>query len=310
MTKAQRKSRDQKQRLAVIGCGRLGKACAREILADNGLSLAGLVRRPDSLNKGLPHPLTGIPAVSHVSELGNVDAALICVPTVHGLETARDLLQHRLPFVECADLHGQQFQQHKDEIDRLAKNHETSAIVGAGWDPGALSLFRALFTILIPKGQTKTSHRPGISLHHSAVARAIPGISKALSSELFESQGERKRYLYVELEEGANLEALKNKLYSEPMFLGEDLIVLPVESVDALEEEGRGIVMERRESVEKGHQVFLLEARLGETVLAAMMMVAAAKALPTLHHRAYSLFDLPTRVLWKGLPEQAEREWL
>ena len=61
---------------------------------------------------------------------------------------------------------------------------------------------------------------------------------------------------------------------------------------------------------EKGHQVFLLEARLGETVLAARMMVAAAKALPTRHHRAYSLFDLPTRVLWKWLPEQAEREWL
>jgi hypothetical protein len=39
------------------------------------------------------------------------------------------------------------------------------------------------------------------------------------------------------------------------------------------------------------------------------MMIAAARALPTRHHRAYSLYDLPQRVLWKGGPEEAEREW-
>jgi hypothetical protein len=38
------------------------------------------------------------------------------------------------------------------------------------------------------------------------------------------------------------------------------------------------------------------------------MMIATARALPTRHHRAYSLYDLPQRVLWERIAEEEQRK--
>ena len=129
-------------------------------------------------------------------------AALICVPTQAVLEIAHDLLQGGIPIVECATLHGKAFQEHKNELDRLATRYKVPAIVGAGWDPRMLSVFRNLFAVLTPKGYTEITHRPGINLHHTTLTQAIPGVKGALSTELSAAVGQRQHYVYIELEEG------------------------------------------------------------------------------------------------------------
>lgn len=298
------------RRLAVIGFGRLGRACARAIQADERLALAGFVRRPEHAGQKLPAPFADIPAVGHVSELGPVEVTLVCVPTRQVLETVRELLQHRIPVVECATLHGEAFQKHKEEIDRFASRYEAPAIVGAGWDPGALSLLRSLFALLTPKGHSETVWRPGVSLHHTTVAGAVAGVRAALSTEVRSVEGTLQHYVYVELEEGAEAQAVESAIRSDPLFLGEEVLVFPVESVAALEEEGHGVLLERRGvAAGTGHQLLLLEARFSETALAAQVMLAAVHALPTRHKRAYSLFDLPQRALWGELQAWAEQEW-
>jgi len=140
----------RQQRLAIIGFGKLGRACAETILTDEQLALAGIVRRAERVMEPLPAPLQNIPSVSHIAELDQVDAALICVPAEDVLGKAQELIQHGVPIVECASLHDAAFQHHKQEIDRLASRRKVAAIVGAGWDPGALSLLRALFMLLTP----------------------------------------------------------------------------------------------------------------------------------------------------------------
>ena len=82
-----------KRRLAIIGLGRLGKACGEAIVATEDLAVAGIVRRPKSLNQPLPETLRGVAVAPHASELGSFDAALICLPTAVVLEAATDLLQ-------------------------------------------------------------------------------------------------------------------------------------------------------------------------------------------------------------------------
>jgi diaminopimelate dehydrogenase len=291
-----------------MGFGKLGKACAEAIRRDDQVGLAGVVRRnPD---RPLPAPFTEIPAVAHISELVEVDAALICVPAKHVAGVAHDLLQRGIPVVECATLHGQAFEDHFNEIDRIASHHKVAAIVGAGWDPGALSVFRSLFALLTPKGHTEMTHRPGISLHHTTVARAIPGVRSALASELRTSAGRNQRYVYVELEEGAQLEQVEQLLCSDPLYLDEETLVIPVDSVTTLEEEGHGILMERHGAAgQTAHQLLLLEARYSEPALAAAMMVAAARTLNRRGKRAHTLFELPPGALWGALHEQARREW-
>lgn len=297
--------------VAVIGFGKVGRACASAILADEQLALAGIVRRRESLSEHRTPPFANIPVVAHASDLGRIDAALLCVPTVEVLAAARELLQHRIPVVECATLHGDALQQHHEELNRSAVHHKVSVIVGAGWDPGALSLFRALFALLTPKGHTETSWHTGTSLHHTTAARDIPGVREALATERRSADGSVQRYVYIEIEKGGELAQIEAALRSDPLFLNEETLVFPVEDIRQLEDEGHGVLLERHgAAAATPHQRLLLEARYAEPSFCAAVMTAAARALPGCRHRAYSLLELPLGDLWGELQEKAKREWL
>jgi len=297
--------------LAVVGFGRVGKACAEALLESTDLVLAALVRRLDSLAQTLPEAFCKIPVVSHVAQVHMVEGALLCVPLPQALEAAHECLQHGIPIVESSVLHGDAFQAHRNEIHRLAIRHKVPAIVGAGWDPGALSLFRSIFALLAPEGYTETEHRVGVSLHHTAMARQITGVKEALCTEQRATDGRRQRYVYVELEQGVDADRVSDAIRADPLFLNDETLVFPVESIAALEQEGRGVLLERRGAPGRlGYQQFLLEARFDESRLTSHMMLAAARALPQLKPGAYSLPDLPLSSLWGEQHKQAEREWL
>jgi diaminopimelate dehydrogenase len=292
--------------IAIVGFGRLGLACAEAAQDDEEIVLAGIVRRPESAQI-LPAPFDRVRVVSHVSELSGLDAVLVCVPAEFVQGCAHDLLQHGLPIIECARFHGDTALEHKQTIHRWAIRFERAAVVGAGWDPGALSLMRDWFALLTPKGHTDIGHRPGISLHHTTVAGSVPGVRGALATEHRDAEGHVQRYVYVELAEGAALEAVKAAIAADPLFGGDTTDVFQVESLAAFEDE-HGVVLERHGTAGRAkHQYLLFEARLSETALSAQMMLAAARALPSLKPRAYSLFDLPLGALWGEQRKDSER---
>ena len=297
--------------VAIVGFGRLGHACASAITADDQLVLAGIVRRAETVLEARPAPFAAIPAVTHISEIKDVDVALVCLPPELVRQAVHNLLQRGIPVVECAKFEGEDLIDHKHAIAHMASRFETRAIIGAGWNPGALSLFRHLFALLTPKGHTEITHRPGVSLHHTTVARAVPGVKDALCTEVRSASGERQRYVYVELQEGVKLDDVEAAVRSDPLFLGEETLIFRVDSVATLEDEGHGVLMERRGTAgHTPHQLLLLEARFSELALCAQCMLAAARALPSCKAGGYSLFDLPPGALWGQLRAQAEREWL
>ncbi len=297
----------KKIRLAIIGLGRLGRKCVEAIVSDQTTELAGVVRRPESA----PAAWLKAPAVTHISELNQVDAALICAPVDAVMGIAQGLLQSRIPVVECARLHDEPFLEHKSEIHRTALNHKVPAIVGAGCDPGALSLFRCQFALLAPRGHTETSLHTGTSLHHTLAAAGIKGVRKALATELRSGEGTLQRYVYVELEPSADAAAVEEAIVNDPLFLDEQTQVFAVPSIAALEETNHGVMLERRAAAgEASHASFLLEARYDEAGLAARMMLAAARSLPFLRAGAYSLLDLPPGALWGEQRPVAEKEWM
>jgi diaminopimelate dehydrogenase len=132
----------RRQRLAVIGFGRLGRACADAIAENQDLEPAGIVRRP-----GSPCTLAtpSIPAVEHVRDLARVEAGLLCVPAMTTAGVACELLQQRVPIVECAMLEGGAMEAHFEAIAAAARLHRRAAVLGAGWDPGILALLRRAF---------------------------------------------------------------------------------------------------------------------------------------------------------------------
>jgi diaminopimelate dehydrogenase len=245
-------------RTAIIGFGKLGQACAEAMHDCAGLELAGIVRRGD-----------------HVRELRAVRVALVCVPAGAALEVAADLLQQRIAVVECAVFEGPALKAHHAELMRYAARHRTRAMVGAGWDPGVLTLLRQGFAMLLPHGAEALTHRPVLPLHHTT--QAIPGVRGALVTEQHTGT-ERQRLVYVELAPGAKFEAVRAAVSSDPAFAGERTQVFAVDNLAALEAQGHGLLLERRGS----HAALLLEARFDPALFAARAMLDAAQRLPAL----------------------------
>lgn len=296
-----------KRRLAIIGLGKVGLACGKVIVASEDFAIAAIVRREANLSQPLPPPLRAARVVGDASDIEAIDAAVICLPPSLVRETATDLLQHRIPVVEAAILPTADRSTHREVLERVASHHRVTAVTGAGWDPGMLSVLRGLFAVMSPKGHTETRDRPGISLHHTLAARAVPGIRDALSTELRAEGGRMQRYVYVELETGADASVAAEAVKSDPLFMDEETLVIPVASLAELEHEGHGIVLERLGlSAGDAHQRFLLEGRFDLPSVTAQVMIAAVRALPLLSPGAHRLSDIPPRLLWRKIPDGSD----
>lgn len=293
--------RTPRRRLAVIGWGRLGRACAEGLHDAPGLALAGIVRRPQSLDASSGSPLHGVACVSHVRELDAVDIALLCVPGAAALGVAIELMQSGLPVVECAQLEGDALGDHHKAIAHGCHRHRVGAVVGAGWDAGVLPDLRQLFERLIPRGRTDVAQHVAASLHHTAAARGLAGVQAALCSEVHDRDGAR-RYVYVQLAPGADVERIRERIEADPLFADTPTQVLAVDDLAALERESRGVLIERLgEGAGGPHASLILEARCDPVGFTARLMLDAACRLPLPGRQAwrYTPFGL---VPWDGLP--------
>lgn len=284
----------RKLQVAVVGLGRLGSACADALIDEAEMTLAGVVRRPESLGL-LEGRLSRFPAVGHVRDLPAVDVALVCVPANVVLSVSRELLQARLPVVECARLEGHALDAHYAELDCIAKGHRATAMVGAGWNPGVLPLFTRAFEMLIPRGHNVLHRHPGVSLHHSAAVAHMHGVKEALAGEYHGAGGMPQRYVYVMLERGADFERVKAAIAADPLFAGEETQVFQTDNLAELEaEEGQGMVLERRSAATSGkHASLLIEARFALAEFATRVMLDAARTVsllpPGAHRYAFRI---------------------
>lgn len=278
----------KKLQVAVIGLGKLGSACATFLLDETEMTLAGVVRRAGS-PATLPGRLQRFPSVGHVRDLERVDVALVCVPTESVGGVARELLQAHVPVVECATIEGRAMEAYYAELDDVAKGYHATAVVGAGWDPGVLPLLSRTFEVLIPRGDSTFHRHPGVSLHHSAVVEHMAGVKDALAGEYRGDGGALQRYVYVELQHGADFEQVRSAITADPLFAGEATQVFQVGSLSEVEAEaGQGVVMERQAVATAGvHASLMLEARCDPVAFAARVMLDAAHRIPDLHHGAH-----------------------
>jgi diaminopimelate dehydrogenase len=223
----------------------------------------------------------GVPVAGHIGELGRVEAALVCVPTEQALSVVTQLVQHRVPLVECATLEDAALPAYYERIDALARDHRVAAIAGAGWNPGVLQHFQDLFQVLIPKGLARLTTSPGVSLHHTDLVRGIRGVRAALATEVRTASGARQHYFYVELEPEQRVESVREALAADPLLAGEEILVFAVDSVSALEQRGHGVLLERAGTAGAGvHDTLLLEGRFDPYAFTARVMLDAARRLP------------------------------
>ena len=235
----------KKIRAAVVGYGNIGKYTMEALVEAPDFEIAGVVRRRGA--EDLPKELEGYKVVKDIRELEAVDVAILATPTRSVEAYAKDILSLGINTVDSFDIHTKIVELRRT-LDAAAKAGNAVSIISAGWDPGSDSVVRTLMESLAPKGISYTNFGPGRSMGHSVCVRSKAGVKDALSMTIPVGQGIHRRMVYVELEDGANLDEVTAAIKADPYFASDETHVFQVDSVDALNDVGHGVNLVRKGS--------------------------------------------------------------
>ena len=274
-----------------MGYGNIGRYALEAVDAAPDMECAGIVRRCGNA-AGYPE-LEGIPVVSDIRNLENVDVALIAAPSRKVREIAGKYLEMGINTVDSFDIHSEIVTLRR-ELGEIAARNGAVSVISAGWDPGSDSIVRALMLGLAPKGITYTNFGPGRSMGHSVACKAIKGVKDALSLTIPIGTGLHRRMVYVELEEGADFDAVRKAIKADPYFVHDETHVQQVPSVDALNDVGHGVNLVRKGVSGSTHnQMLEFNMRINNPALTAQILVMAARAAVKQKPGCYTMIEIP-----------------
>ncbi len=286
----------KKLRIAVVGYGNIGQFAVQAVLQAEDMELAGVVLRHGKNE----HEENGIKFVDDITKLGTVDVALLATPTRAVPELAKHYLSLGINTVDSYDIHTSIWDL-RVELDKVAKEHNAVSIISAGWDPGSDSIVRTMLEACAPKGITYTNFGPGMSMGHTVAAKAIKGVAAALSMTIPVGTSIHRRMVYVQLENGADFEAVKNGILTDPYFTHDETHVIEVPDVSALLDRGHGVNMVRKGvSGSTDNQLFEFNMKINNPALTGQIMVAACRATKKQNPGAYTLIEVPVLNLLPG----------
>lgn len=292
----------KKIRTAVVGYGNIGKYTLEALLEAPDMEVAGIVRRRGAEN--LPKELEGYKVVKDIRELDAVDVAILATPTRSVEAYAKDILALGINTVDSFDIHTQIVDLRRS-LDAAAKAGGAVSIISAGWDPGSDSIVRTLMESLAPKGLSYTNFGPGRSMGHSVCVRSKAGVKDALSMTIPVGQGIHRRMVYVELEDGANLDEVTAAIKADPYFASDETHVFQVESVDALNDVGHGVNLVRKGVSGRTHnQLFEFNMKINNPALTAQVLVNVARASMRQQPGCYTMIEIPVIDLLPGDREE------
>ena len=295
----------EKIRVAIVGYGNIGKYALDAVMTAPDMELAGIVRRQGSENK--PAELADITVVKDITELENVDVAILATPTRKVEEYAKKCLTLGINTVDSFDIHTQIVDLRRS-LDAAAKEHNAVSIISAGWDPGSDSIVRSLMQSLAPKGVSYTNFGPGRSMGHSVAVRAIVGVKDALSMTIPVGTGIHRRMVYVELEDGADFKTVEAAIKADPYFVNDETHVQQVPCVDDLNDVGHGVNLVRKGVSGKTHnQLFEFNMKINNPALTAQVLVNVARASMKQQPGAYTMIEIPVIDMLCGDKEELIR---
>ena len=281
----------KKIRAAVVGYGNIGKFTIEALEASKDFEIAGVVRRTGAENK--PAELAQYEVVKDITELKDVDVAILATPTRSCQEYAEKILAMGINTVDSFDIHTSIID-YRRALMPICKEHGTVAVIAAGWDPGSDSVVRTLMQSLAPKGLSYTNFGPGRSMGHSVCVRSKEGVKDALSMTIPVGEGIHRRMVYVELEEGADLEKVTAAIKADPYFANDETHVFQVPSVDDLNDVGHGVNLVRKGVSGKTHnQMIEFNMKINNPALTAQVLVNVARASMRQQPGCYTMVEIP-----------------
>ena len=288
----------KKIRAAVVGYGNIGKFTVEALEAAPDFEIAGIVRRNGAADK--PAELAQYDVVKDITELKDVDVAILATPTRSCEEYASKILPLGINTVDSYDIHTG-ITQYRQNLMKICKEHGRVAVISAGWDPGSDSVVRTLLESLAPKGISYTNFGPGMSMGHSVCVRSKKGVKDALSLTVPKGEGIHRRMVYVELEDGASLEEVTKAVKEDPYFANDETYVIAVPSVDMVKDMGHGVNLVRKGvSGKTQNQRFEFNMSINNPALTAQVLVNVARASMRQQPGCYTMIELPVVDLLPG----------
>lgn len=281
----------KKIRAAVVGYGNIGRYSVEALEAADDFEIAGIVRRNGAENK--PAELEGYMVVKDITELEDVDVAILATPTRSCEEYAKKILPLGINTVDSFDIHTS-ICQYRANLMPICKEHKAVSVIAAGWDPGSDSVVRTLMQSLAPKGLSYTNFGPGMSMGHSVCVRSKQGVKNALSVTIPLGEGIHRRMVYVELEEGASLDEVTKAIKADPYFASDETHVFAVDSVDNVRDMGHGVNLVRKGvSGKTQNQRLEFNMSINNPALTGQVLVNVARASMRLQPGCYTMIEIP-----------------
>ncbi|MBO5678390.1 MAG: diaminopimelate dehydrogenase [Bacteroidaceae bacterium] len=281
----------KKIRAAIVGYGNIGKYALQALETAPDMEVAGIVRRNGDIDK--PAELAPYPVVKHVSELSDVDVAILATPTRSVEQYALECLSLGINTVDSFDIHSKIVDLRRS-LDAAAKEHQAVAVISAGWDPGSDSIVRSLMQSLAPQGISYTNFGPGMSMGHTVAVKAIAGVRNALSMTIPVGTGIHRRMVYIELEDGYNFEDVAAEIKADSYFVNDETHVMQVPNVDELKDMGHGVNLTRKGvSGISQNQLFEFNMRINNPALTGQVLVNVARASMKQQPGAYTMIEIP-----------------
>jgi len=196
--------------------------------------------------------------------------------------------------VDSYDIHGDGMLELYDRLSAIGQENNAVAVIGTGLDPGVDSMVRGIFEIVAPRGITYTNFGPGMSMGHTTVVKAMPGVADALSVTLPLGAGLHRRMVYVVLAEGHDFASVAAGIKADAYFVRDETHVLQVESVSALHDVGHGMnIVRKGASGASDNQQLTFDMRVNNPAATGQIMAAAARACYRQKPGCYTMLEIP-----------------
>lgn len=223
-------------KLAIFGYGNLGRGVEAAAVQNDDMELVCVFtrRNPDSVKTQ-----TGIPVYSADDILkykDDIDVLILCGGSATDLPKMTPVLAQNFNVVDSFDTHAK-IPEHFANVDKIAKENGTLALISGGWDPGMFSINRLYASAILPNGKDYTFWGKGVSQGHSDAIRRIDGVLDARQYTVpietavdsvragempkLTTREKHLRECYVVIEDGADKVRIENEIKTMPNYFAD-----------------------------------------------------------------------------------------
>lgn len=170
--------KQKKIKVGILGWGRVGRGIALALRDAPDMELVGIYTSRDPRALGtVEYPLKD--ACDLLTSRQPLDVLFLAHGSKSALKDETPRYARLYNCVDAFDIHAE-LTAHARRVHEIGLLSGTLSVVGGGWDPGLLSVFRAYVSAAFPRGAINTFWGRGVSAGHSEAIRSLVGVRDAV----------------------------------------------------------------------------------------------------------------------------------